>query len=491
MAPSDENAMERSLEEGSGFPDSYMLLTGATGLVGRYLVRDLLLSGVRLAVVVRPSKKLTAHERMESVLQHWERELNRSLPRPVVLTGDVNQPRLGLSTREIQWLRENCDHVIHNAAVLSFHGVDRTQEPWRTNLHGTGNVVDLAKRIEASNWHYVSTAYVCGCRSGMICEDELDGTQGFRNDYEESKFEAEKMIREQADEVAKLTVYRPAVIVGDSQTGYTSSYHGLFLYLRLMATLVPEQPRDENGVIQTPIRLPVTGDEPRNLVPVDWVSGVISRLIGCPAAHGQTFHLSPERRTTSREVIDYCYDYFNSEGVVYAGEDDTCEQESEAEVNRFEELVLESSRIYDAYYKEDPEFDRTNLQRYITDFPCPEIDREMIFRFIEFGTADQWGKRRESAPVVDCWFGAKLMDISDFEFLSPVKKAFVGLDVHGPGGGQWQITIDGQSRSVKRGLPRDRAVVITLDSAELFEKLSQSHEAEENVWRAVFGSLTN
>ena len=480
-----ENPDQQIDDENGAFPESYVLLTGATGLVGRYLVRDLLLKGVRLAVLVRPTKKLTAHERMESVLQYWERELNRSMPRPIVLTGDVNQHELGLSELDLEWLKENCDHVIHNAAVLSFYGSDQKQEPWRTNFGGTQNVIEVAKRIEATNWHYVSTAYVCGRRKGVIHENQLNASDGFRNDYEESKFEAEKLIREEADGVAKLTVYRPAVIVGDSKTGYTSSYHGLFLYLRLMATLIPDQPRDDNGVIQTPIRLQISGDEPRNLVPVDWVSSSIARLFGCPDAHGQTFHLAPEKPVTSREVIDHCHEYFNSEGVVYVGGEGPDSKSSQEASNRFEEIILESSRMYDDYFTQDPKFDLTNLQKYISDDPCPEIDREMIFKFIEFGTRDRWGKRRKAAPDIACWFGAKLMDVSQLDFLSPVKKALVGIDIHGPGGGQWQITIDDQSRTVQRGLPNHPIPVITLDSIELQKKLSQSEKAEEDIWQTV------
>ncbi len=73
----------------------YTLLTGATGLVGRYLVRDLLLNEHRLAVVVRPSRRQSPEERMEEILQLWERELGRSLPRPVVLAGDICERGLG------------------------------------------------------------------------------------------------------------------------------------------------------------------------------------------------------------------------------------------------------------------------------------------------------------------------------------------------------------------------------------------------------------
>ncbi len=466
---------------------SYVLLTGSTGLVGRYLVKDLLLAGYNLALLVRPSERLSAPQRVENILQFWERETGKILPRPVVLRGDITQENFGLSNSDLRWVTENCDTAIHNAAVLSFHGKDQAGEPWRTNLGGAKNFVELARNSNISNWHFVSTAYVCGRRDGTIREDELDCGQKFRNDYEESKFEAEKLVRAAAEGFAKLTVFRPAVIVGDSKTGYTSSYHGLFLYLRLIATLVPQQPRDENGVLQTPITLPINGDEPRNLVAVDWVSKVISRLVDSPEAHGKTFHLSPDRFITARKVIDYCYQYFNSDGVQFAGEGD---KQTEAASSSFAEKFFENSRIYESYQSEDPEFDRTNLVQHAGDIACPEIDRDLIFRFIEFGTEDNWGKRREQPPKVPVWFGEKLINITLFDFLDPVKKAYLGIDIQGPGGGQWCLEIDGESRKLTRGLPSNATSVITLDANDLAEKVESEFVDGKSFWQKAFASST-
>ena len=103
----------------------YTLLTGATGLVGRYLVRDLLLNGHQLAVVVRPSRKADPRERMEQILQHWEEELGRSLPRPIVLSGDIAEPGFGLSDADREWVGSNVNCIMHSAAILEFYGEDR------------------------------------------------------------------------------------------------------------------------------------------------------------------------------------------------------------------------------------------------------------------------------------------------------------------------------------------------------------------------------
>ena len=138
-------------------------------------------------------------------------------------------------------------------------------------------MLELARQCGVNHFQYISTAYVCGKRDQVVLESELDVEQEFRNVYEVSKFEAEKLVRA-SDCFETITVYRPGVVVGDSETGYTSTYHGLFLYLRLFAMLVPEQKRNEQGLFETSIRLPMDGDEPRNLVPVDWLAKTIAHL---------------------------------------------------------------------------------------------------------------------------------------------------------------------------------------------------------------------
>ena len=218
----------------------YTLLTGATGLVGQYLMRDLLMAGERLAVIVRAGKEGTAFERIDAILGRWERELKTHLPRPVVLTGCITASHCGLSPEDLSWIKGNCHRILHNAAVLKFEGVDRSREPWVTNVGGTQNVLNLCREVGIVDLHYVSTAYVCGAQTGVVMESQLDNGQEFRNDYERSKFESEKLVRN-CNWIEPATIYRPAVIAGDSHSGYTSSYHGLYLYLRLMATLVPFQ----------------------------------------------------------------------------------------------------------------------------------------------------------------------------------------------------------------------------------------------------------
>ncbi len=447
----------------------YTLLTGATGLVGRYLVRDLLLNGHELAVVVRPSRKQAPRERMEEILQHWERELGRPLPRPVILAGDIAEPGFGLSDEDTQWVSENCSSIIHSAAILEFYGKDRAGEPWRTNLNGTQHMIDLCRAAGIKDIHYVSTAYVAGYQAERVMEANLDVGQSFRNDYEESKFCAESLVRK-IDFADHVTIYRPAVIAGDSRTGYTNTYHGLYLYLRLMSVMIPAIPADENGFRRTPIRLRMTGDERRNIIPVDWVSAVMCRLFETPEARGLTFHLAPEDPISSRNMIEYCGDYFKSIGVEFHGHGELpplAEREDGEDQWMFERLVTENAETYAPYEQTDNTFDLTNTKKFAGDIVCPEIDRTVIVRYIEFGNEDRWGKRKPEVETVKQW----AQDLLSGRVVSAgcdEPKRVVGVDVQGPGG--FQATLEVSSvglHSVRRGLPSLEIPMLRISSSDL------------------------
>ena len=491
--------MKSTLQPNAKSNRSYVLLTGGTGLVGQYLLKDFLASNTLLAVLVRPSKKLAARERIEATMQRWEEKLGRHLPRPVILVGNINEPMLGLSDHDQCWVANHCDTILHNAAILKFSGADKTHEPWRTNLGGTKNVLKFAADSNIAHLHYVSTAYVCGIRDTVVMESELDVDQAFRNDYESSKFDAEKLVAA-ADHFETKTIYRPAVIVGDSQTGYTSTYHGMFLYLRLLSTLIPLQQKDENGIYQTPIKLPMTGDEPRNLVPVDWVSSVICHLVKTKNAHGRTFHLVPDECSTTRMFIDACCEYFHSGGVEYTGEGERVAESG------FAKMFFQNARIYQDYETSDPQFDKTNLTKFAGHLECPVIDSETIKRFIKFGESDKWGRCRQEDPVVESWFGDQFQRMSELlerlfhgESSGSAKSNLmveIGVNVLGPGGGQWTLTgFRGGEFHCLPGLLSDQIPTLTIDSSRLqvlleeFEQLTlQPADGKWDLFAEKFGA---
>ena len=278
---------------------AYLLLTGATGLVGRYVLRELLDADVAIAVVVRRGKLNTAQERVEGVLSQWERRLGRILPRPVVLEGDLCEQDLGLPSRQRRWIGDNCEAILHCAASMTFRA-DRQGEPFRTNVEGTRHVLRLCEETAIVKFHHVSTAYICGLREGRILESEVDIGQSLGNVYEQSKLQAEKMIR-QAGFLEQRTFYRPASVVGDSQTGYVTSFHGFYLPLQLAFTIASRVPvADMNERFFA--RLGLAGNEGKNLVPVDWLASAIVYLVTHPQTHGETYHLASPNPVPVREV---------------------------------------------------------------------------------------------------------------------------------------------------------------------------------------------
>lgn len=367
----------------------HILLTGATGLVGQYLLRDLLLQGTPVAVLLRSRSGESATARLERVLVHWETELGRSLPLPVCLEGDITDAGLGLSGEARRWAADNCARVLHNAASLTFFGKDRDREPWLSNRTGTANVLDFCRQAGVREFHYVSTAYVCGARMDLVREEELDCGQGFRNDYEASKFEAEKLVRAAAC-LDSLTVYRPGVVVGDSVTGYTATYHGLYSYLQFAWILRQYATLEEDGRWHAPIRLNLTGNECRNLVPVDWVSAVIAHLAPRAEHHGRTYHLTPQRPITAGQIEEAMASRFNYYGPVFAGPDAL----AGGDASDLEKTFYEYVARYQPYWAQEPAFDCTNTRAAAPHLPCPPTEVPLVQRLIDFAVQDQWGKRR-------------------------------------------------------------------------------------------------
>lgn len=351
----------------------HILLTGATGLLGRYLLRDLLLADVPVAAVVRSSRRQSADDRIEALMETWEDLLGRTMPRPYVLEGDITEPFLGLDATARQWVEKNCDSVLHNAASLSFVATSEDGEPYRSNVKGTQNVLDLCRETGIRDFHHVSTAYVAGLRTGRILETELDVGQQLSNPYEESKMAAEKLVRS-AEFLSPPTIYRPAIIVGDSKTGFTTTFHGFYACLELAHTLA-----NSLGVVgshsvgDTKTRISLDGTETKNFIPVDWVSEVITYLVTHPQHHGQTYHLTPRERVSAvmiRDVLERAYGFYGTE---FSGYGKPLDNPTE-----IERLFYEQIRIYSSYWRDDPEFDTTNLQAACPHLPCPRMDEELL-----------------------------------------------------------------------------------------------------------------
>ena len=369
----------------------HILLTGATGLLGRYLVRDLMLADVPVAVVVRRSRRKSAQERMDAVMATWEERMGRELPSPKVLEGDLTEENLGLSDADVEWVRENCDAVLHNAASLTFVSTDPEGEPWRSNVKGTQNVLDLCEKTGIKDFHHVSTSYVCGLRSDTVKETELDVGQTLGNDYEKSKVQAEKMVRS-AEFLSPPTVYRPAIIVGDSNDGFTTTFHGFYASLHLAYTLTRSFDEEKGRSADIPTRVTLDGDERKNLVPVDWVSAATVHILTNRQFHGETYHLTPTVPVTSGIIRDVLEEAYGFRGTIFAGHGTELE-----DPNEVEQLFYEHFKVYDSYWRDDPTFDSSQTIAACPHLPCPIVDKDRLLMMAR--AAIDMDFRWKDAPV--------------------------------------------------------------------------------------------
>ena len=372
--------------------NGHLLLTGATGLLGSYLLRDLLLTDTPLAVLARRSRRATATERIDLLLTEWERALGRRLSRPVVLEGDLTQPGCGLNRDDRAWLQSHCDRLLNNAASLTFFNADREGEPWRTNIGGTQNLLELTESTGIRDFHHVSTSYVCGLRTGVIFESDLVVDQPFGNDYEQSKAEAESVVRD-ASHLDAVTVYRPSIIVGDSQTGFTSTYHGFFAGLRLGHTLLTRVPIGSTSGLALLRLLGIVETAHKNFVPVDWVSAAISHASGQPEAVGQTFHLTHPNPMSMQTVAETVQEAVETYSEAASPDDPNCCDEA-----WFAENLKHELQVYEHYFRNDPVFDRSTTARLIEHLPVPDLDDETMMRMAKFAIAHEFGRQPAEFP---------------------------------------------------------------------------------------------
>ncbi len=439
---------------------SYLLFTGATGLLGGYLLRDLLKCDARLAVVVRNSRMETARSRIESILARWEKILGYALPRPVVLSGDITRPSLDLNDAAVKWVAANCRGVLHNAASLSFEET-ADGEPHRSNVTGTKHLLELCRQTGLKEFFHVSTAYVSGLREGVIHEQELDVGQQPANPYEASKIQAEVMVRS-ASFLAKPTVFRPGIIVGDSISGYTTTFHGFYAPLKSVHALSTHLQRGvpEKEMMQV---LGFSGGERKHFVPVDWISAVMTHVIRTPRHHHQTYHLTPDAPISVAQVTESMARSLSKYGAKPKVSADFALESLVNTKQQFQELLS----AYRSYWRADPVFDKSNTNRVAAHLPCPELNAALLDRLCRFAIQANFGWPLPS-PIKPAFDLAPLLDAGDFtvecQISGPVA---IGLQVNGPGGGQWTVSAEEGSLNLVPGISRKAAAKLYLNSSSM------------------------
>jgi NAD(P)-dependent dehydrogenase (short-subunit alcohol dehydrogenase family) len=234
-------------------------VTGATGFIGKRLVKTLLeRRGSTVYFLIRPESE----GKVADLLAYWGVSKQRACP----VFGDLTTKKLGVAADDIKQLKGQIDHVYHLAAVYDLSADEESQV--QVNIEGTRYVVEFAKAIDAGHLHHVSSIAAAGLYEGVFREDMFEEAEGLDHPYFMTKHESEKIVRKESK--VPWTVYRPAMVCGDSKTGEMDKIDGPYYFFKLIQRM--------RQIL--PPWMPSVGLEGGrvNIVPVDYVVAALDHI---------------------------------------------------------------------------------------------------------------------------------------------------------------------------------------------------------------------
>ncbi len=257
----------------------HYFVTGATGFIGKRLVRKIL---ERKGTVVHFLVRDRSAKRSTDLLDYWGVDETRAVP----VRGDLALPGLGITAAERKKLEGKIKHFFHLAAVYDLKADEESQRI--ANIEGTKHTVLFANEIGAGCFHHASSIAAAGLYEGAFREDMFEEAEGLDHPYFATKHESEKLVRQDCQ--VPWRVYRPGLVVGDSRSGEMDKIDGPYYFFKLIQRLRQ----------LLPPWMPTVGLEGGriNIVPVDFVVDAMDHIAHKKGLDGKCFHLvdpSPKR----------------------------------------------------------------------------------------------------------------------------------------------------------------------------------------------------
>ncbi|MDC8760110.1 SDR family oxidoreductase [Janthinobacterium fluminis] len=263
-------------------------VTGATGFIGKRLVKKLL---ARKGSVVHFLLREGSRDKIPALLEYWGVSKTRAIP----VFGDLRSAKLGVSKEDLKTLGDSIDHFYHLAAVYDMLADADAQ--FTANVGGTRNTVELANAIRPACFHHVSSIAAAGMFEGIFREDMFDEAEGLDHPYFATKHAAEKIVRDELK--GAWRVYRPGMVVGDSQSGEADKIDGPYYFFKMIQRIRQ----------LLPPWMPTIGLEGGriNIVPVDFVVDAMEHISHQPKLDGMCFHLTdPEPMRVGEVLNTFC-----------------------------------------------------------------------------------------------------------------------------------------------------------------------------------------
>jgi len=363
-----------------------VLVTGGTGFVGAAVIRRLLDGGRGVVALARSRPGLPARERVALAVG-----VAPDHPRLDVVEADLADPA-PLAPADRARLLRAVETAIHCAGDTTFH-------PAAMDVFRAGHVDGPRALLRAlaggrlARWAHVSTAFVCGRRTGRVREDEGDVGQDFHNAYERVKLEAETAVRRQAGDLGiDVRVVRPAIVVGAAPATSGGRPSALFLdFVRALAALAR---RARGG--RLPLRVVGAPAAPFNIVPVDHVAAAAVALAEAPAASGGTFHVVTAEPPPQRAVLDLLAARLGVDGLRVV------DRAGAGEPSPLEARVARMLAAYAEYLEQDVRFDDSRARAVLEacGVPASRLDAAVVGRLVEL--ALDGGARAGGGRSVAC-----------------------------------------------------------------------------------------
>jgi len=259
-------------------------VTGATGFIGRYLVKSLLDRHAIVHILTRAS----SYQKLDALKNWWGERADNVR----VVEGELGQHRLGLSAHDRQRLRGSIDHFFHLAALYDLDASALELE--MANIEGTRHALELAHDLQAGCFHLCSSIAAAGLYRGVFYEDMFAEAQDLHHPYFRTKHESEALVRKERH--LRWRIYRPGMVIGHSETGHISKIDGPYLFFKALQTLRH----------RWPTWLPFVGIEGGqvNVVPVDYVVAAMLHLAHSPDHDHECFHLTDPVARSAGEVLN-------------------------------------------------------------------------------------------------------------------------------------------------------------------------------------------
>ncbi len=372
--------------------DKTIFITGATGLVGGLLALRALAAGLQLRLLVRGSVDFATEERIRQVFSFLgmpEEEWAVVRDRIEIVPGDVTQRRFGLTIEAWQQAAANLQAVFHAAAYTGF---DRSQveKSVAVNIDGTRNVLKFVEQARTARYFHISTAYIVGDSRERIFEEPQNGPFPWKNPYEKTKCLAEQEVHGYCRQKGlEATVFRPAILIGDSRSGCTIRFNNIYNFIRVAHALSRRRSRQ-------PIIIEAKANARLNIVPVDFAVDTIWDLSQLPESRGKIFHItnpSPPSFATLVEAYSRILD-LDIQCI------DPSDQNNPGILAKGRRIGAAFSE-YGVYMFGEPEFDLRRSRSLLADYDArfPSLDEDYYRKILDFAVAENWGNRQQAPPA--------------------------------------------------------------------------------------------